>query len=56
MNYVEMTKKCGECRMMNDDVSCKDCQELKQCPIIVEYKEKHPNANLHFVEGVGWCI
>jgi len=31
MNYIEMTKECELCRMLNDDVSCEDCKAFGRC-------------------------
>jgi len=34
MNYIEMSIECERCRLVNDDVSCKECQELGRCGLI----------------------
>lgn len=31
MNYIEMSLECQLCRMVNDDVSCKECKQLDRC-------------------------
>ena len=33
MNYIEMSKECELCRLVNDDVSCEDCQKLHRCQL-----------------------
>jgi hypothetical protein len=35
MDYIEMTKECKLCRLANNDVSCKECQELGRCQLEV---------------------
>lgn len=33
MNYIELTKICELCRLVNDDVACREAIELDRCQI-----------------------
>ena len=32
-NHIEMIEECETCRMVNDDVTCGECQKLGRCQI-----------------------
>ena len=40
----------------NDNIKVNKKWIKRSNKLLNEYKKIHPNANLHFVNGIGWCI